>query len=760
MAFLRFDGALAPVNLANQTFVSFEQSLTTQDNFWRFSNDDGHQVEVTGEGFDFDQDNRPINGIVREVRLEPNGISGDVVISGLAVSPNTLDDNPQTFWDAVLAGNDVINVQGLDTSIVGGLGRSLVFGDSLESRRSQDANIVTDRGGNDVFITGDGSYTLIGDAHIVDGDERLEFIPAQPGGNGRPPIPGGLVTITEFARYEAGNDLITGVTTEAIQEFVGDAFGVQARGTLIGGDDTLSIASGNASSVVAGDAFAASGEAANAMARVEGGDDEITGLDPVQADGSRARLVGDVGRIDDFAEVIGGADTIRGSGEDEIIVGDVAEDNSTTGSRIEGGNDDIDGGGGDDILAGDLLVLSSISPAIAADDFVAAAGTATVIGGDDTIRGGAGDDAIFGDIGSLIATDLARTIGGDDKLFGDAGNDSIFGQSGNDFLDGGVGNDLLDGGAGNDLLNGGAGNDTMAGGTGDDIYIVAATGDITTELAGEGTDTVRAFINWTLADNVERLELQGSGNLNGTGNAFANTLVGNSGANLLNGGAGNDFMVGGAGDDIFVVAAAGDRTIEAAGGGTDTVRSFINWTLSTEVERLELKGSGNLNGTGNSLNNTMVGNSGNNGLSGGDGKDFMVGGAGNDILNGGAGNDTLIGGAGGDILNGGAGNDRFDFDLVSDSPAGPALRDSIVGGFAHGFDRIDLSTIDANTLVGGNQAFSFIGSAAFSGVAGQLRYTNYSGNVIIDADVNGDSIADMQILVAGTTFMAGTDFIL
>jgi Ca2+-binding RTX toxin-like protein len=173
-----------------------------------------------------------------------------------------------------------------------------------------------------------------------------------------------------------------------------------------------------------------------------------------------------------------------------------------------------------------------------------------------------------------------------------------------------------------------------------------------------------------------------------------------------------------------------------------------------------LKGTGNLNGTGNALNNTLVGNSGANSLSGGDGNDFMVGGAGNDTLNGGDGNDTLIGGAGSDILNGGAGNDRFDFDAVSDSPAGPALRDSILGGFTHGFDRIDLSTIDANTLVGGNQAFSFIGSAAFSGVAGQLRYSNFSGNVIIDADVNGDSVADMQILVAGTNFMTGTDFIL
>jgi Ca2+-binding RTX toxin-like protein len=366
------------------------------------------------------------------------------------------------------------------------------------------------------------------------------------------------------------------------------------------------------------------------------------------------------------------------------------------------------------------------------------------------------DETTDGSGGQITAqvTEIVR------NTTGDGSNDVFNGDELRDIVNGGGGNDTLYGHGGNDTLNGGAGADAMFGGTGDDIYIVAEAGDVTTENSGEGADTVRSYIDWTLADNVERLELQGSGDPNGTGNALANTLVGNSGNNLLNGGAGNDYMVGGTGNDIFLVAAAGDSTIEAAAGGTDTVRSYINWTLANNVERLELQGSSNLNGTGNSLNNTLVGNAGNNSLSGGDGNDYIVGGAGNDTLTGGVGNDTLIGGGSSDSLNGGAGNDRFDFDLVSHSPAGPALRDSIVGGFSHGSDLIDLATIDANTLVGGNQAFSFIGSAAFSGVAGQLRYSNYNGNVVIDADVNGDSTADMQILVAGTNFMTGTDFIL
>jgi Ca2+-binding RTX toxin-like protein len=380
----------------------------------------------------------------------------------------------------------------------------------------------------------------------------------------------------------------------------------------------------------------------------------------------------------------------------------------------------------------------------------------------DTWNGGSGNDTIDWSLASISGATFnlgagTATLGLATEIM--VGFENLIGTNNNDTIVGTAGSNVLTALGGNDTINGGAGADTMFGGLGDDRYIVGSLGDSTIENAGEGTDTVFSYINWTLGANIERLELEGSAT-NATGNGLNNTLVGNSLNNVLNGGAGNDYMRGGAGDDIYIVAAAGDVTAEDPGQGTDTVRSYIDWTLGANVERLELQSSGNINGTGNSLNNTLVGNSAANSLNGGNGNDFISAGAGNDTLVGGAGNDTLIGAAGSDSLNGGTGNDRFDFDLVSHSPAGPATRDSIVGGFAHGFDLIDLATIDANTLVGGNQAFSFIGSAAFSGVAGQLRYSNYSGTVIIDADVNGDSTADMQILVAGTNFMTGTDFIL
>ena len=144
---------------------------------------------------------------------------------------------------------------------------------------------------------------------------------------------------------------------------------------------------------------------------------------------------------------------------------------------------------------------------------------------------------------------------------------------GADTIDGGVGNDSLFGGVGNDILNGGVGTDTLTGGTGNDTYIVDSVSDIVNEsVAGSnGIDTVRAFVSWTLGNNVERLELQGSANLNGTGNILNNALVGNSGNNLLNGGLGNDTLTGGLGDDTFVLENGNDSVADS--GGIDTITS-------------------------------------------------------------------------------------------------------------------------------------------------------------------------------------------
>jgi large repetitive protein len=164
-------------------------------------------------------------------------------------------------------------------------------------------------------------------------------------------------------------------------------------------------------------------------------------------------------------------------------------------------------------------------------------------------------------------------------------------------------------------------------------------------------------------------------------------------------------------------------------------------------------------------NDSVDGGSGNDVIDGGSGNDQLFGGTGDDWLFGGSGNDLIVGGAGSDQLFGGAGQDVFRYTSTSESARGGGNRDTIYdfnsnNGASH--DIIDLSLIDANVNVGGNQAFAFIGGAAFSGnSAGQLRFSNGR----LQGDVNGDRQADFEIEInfdGGTPNPAldPTDFIL
>ena len=173
----------------------------------------------------------------------------------------------------------------------------------------------------------------------------------------------------------------------------------------------------------------------------------------------------------------------------------------------------------------------------------------------------------------------------------------------------------------------------MRGLAGNDVYVVDNAGDIVNEsLAGStGIDTVQSSISFSLANTarvlgaVENLTLLGTGNINGTGNALNNVITGNAGINVLNGGAGADNMRGWRGNDVYVVDNAGDIVNESLAGSTgiDTVQSSISFSLANttrvlgSVENLTLLGTGNINGTGNALNNVITGNAGANVLNGG-----------------------------------------------------------------------------------------------------------------------------------------------
>ncbi len=137
-----------------------------------------------------------------------------------------------------------------------------------------------------------------------------------------------------------------------------------------------------------------------------------------------------------------------------------------------------------------------------------------------------------------------------------------------------------------------------------------------------------------------------------------------------------------------------------------------------------------------------------------DGTYRILSGAGDDTLFGGMRGDTLYGGTGADVLDGGLEADTYLYRFANESTA--ASQDRMVWGLG---DKIDLGQVDANANAAGNQAFTFVGKAAFSGIAGQLRYAMVGPNAIVEGDVNGDGIADLVIQV-DNHIVVSSDFIL
>jgi predicted extracellular nuclease len=423
---------------------------------------------------------------------------------------------------------------------------------------------------------------------------------------------------------------------------------------------------------------------------------------------------------------------------------------------------------------------------------LAGGGTATVlvdIGGertaDDWLVGAAGNDVVTG---NGFNDSFFMQQGGNDRAIGNGGNDGFYfgaALTNADIVDGGLGNDslalqgnypfVLLGDVNVEVVAILPGNDTRFGDLAGNFYDY----NLATRDANVNPGTILTIVAGNLRAG-EDLVFNGSAESDGSFRIFAGR-----GVDTLTGGLGNDGFLFGA--DLNLTGA--DRVNGSGGIDSIALRGnyvgagavvFQNASL-TGIEVIAL-----LSGLSNQFGGQIVIDgfdydltlaNGNvaagqlldivaTGLRQGellrfdgraelDGALRIFSGAGDDTLYGSAGADFLSGGLGADRLEGGPGNDTYLYRSTTESSG--FSRDTIAG-FAAG-DRIDLSVIDANPATGASDAFAFIGTGAFTGVAGQLRYAMQGADALVQGDVNGDGVADLVILIENWTPLSA-DFVL
>jgi Ca2+-binding RTX toxin-like protein/uncharacterized protein YegL len=538
----------------------------------------------------------------------------------------TITENTSEGTDSVSSsvtytlGNNIENLTLTGTSAINGTGNTL--DNSITGNTAH--NTLSGGAGNDSLLGDAGIDTLIGgagnDTYLVDATTE---------------------TITENA--SEGTDIISSSVTYTLGNNI-ENLTLTGTSAINGTGNTLdnSITGNSANNQLDGGAGSdtMTGNTGNDIYIVDVTSDNIvetsttaTEIDSVQASVSYT-LNSNLENL-----TLTGTSAINGTGNtiNNSITGNAANNILSDDS----GNDTLDGGAGIDTLIGgagnDTYIIDSTIDVVNETST-----TATEI---DLVQASV-PYTLNSNLENLILTGKS-TINGtgntlNNSITGNTDNNTLIGDAGNDSLSGDAGIDSLLGGAGNDSLSGGAGIDTLIGGTGSDTYLVDTTTDTLTENANAGTDRVSSSVTYILGSNIENLTLTGTSAINGTGNTFNNSIIGNTGNNHLDGSTGSDTMTGGTGNDTYIVDVTGDVVNETSTTATeiDSIQSSATYTLNSNIENLTLTGISAINGTGNTINNSITGNTANNTLSGG---------AGNDSLNGGAGIDTLIGNVGDDI---------------------------------------------------------------------------------------------------------------
>lgn len=411
---------------------------------------------------------------------------------------------------------------------------------------------------------------------------------------------------------------------------------------------------------------------------------------------------------------------------------------------------------------------------------------------------------------SLAITGIGSTVEGTSSA------DALSGSNDDDIIAGFGGNDTLIGGGGDDLLLDGPGSDTLIGGPGADIFILTEDSMPDVILDYSPIEDRLDLSRWTFmrslaqlgfaptADGIEitrgneTLEIHSASGSPLSAADFDNRLLGltrlplpeadttsvtlagtpgddwsrgGHGNDLLSGGSGNDVLMGGPGDDVLDGGAGAD--IIDGGTGHDML-SFASatWRVMVDLQNDAFDFGDAVGDTYANIDaitagpyaDQLRGDAFDNEFYGGRYSDRLYGRAGNDHLDGGRGVDALYGNAGADVLTGGGPSDqrdRFIYFHAADSRPGEGNHDRITD-FVSGVDRVEISRLDADLATAGNQAFTLIGTTPFSGSAGELRYLQDSvGNTtLLQADMDGDGLADFEIAFDGIHDFTADDFLL
>ena len=654
-----------------------------------------------------------LGDVIEEV---PDGAGTDVALVALATAGTYQLSAHIENASVTSAANVAVNLTGND-------GDNLLTGNAA-------ANTLSGGAGNDTLNGGAGNDKLIGGL----GDDT--YIVAEAGD-----------TVTENAGE--GNDTVqTALASYALGANV-DNLSYTGTAAFTGTGNALD-------NSIAGNVFGSN--------KLDGG----AGNDTLYGGSGNDSLLGGLG--DDVLWSGAGKDTIDGgAGQDSLDLRTLAHDQVTI-TRISGSDTVLTD------LNGNTVTLRNVETVMFADGDIgigqllynlASPGNDALVGDDadnlldgglgiDTLIGGAGNDTyVISDTASVIIENpgegfdlvkVALRAAGTYVLADHVENATVTaaasvavnlsGNSLDNLLVGNAAANTLLGGAGDDTLDGGAGADRLAGGLGDDIYIVTDSGDVVSELAGEGLDEVLTTLSsYALSANVELLIYTGNGAFTGTGNAGANLIIGGDGGAKLDGAGGDDFLIGGAGSDSLQ-GGAGDDLLGSSqgvdsidgGSGVDTLLDLSDYnnyvvirSSSTDTVLKNYEGQTitvrnvewfDFNGTLMSLEQVHAN-------SVGTGNDTVYGSNYNDILDGGPGNDLLIGGYGDDYY-------------VLSAPG-----DVIIEGFFAGDDTAELAFTAAGTYnmainlenaqISGTAAVNVVGNELDNYLVGNAAANSLSG---------------------------------